>query len=66
MSEYQQGIYEEAANDLYKALKIIREIDGNLAFTDMYFSHRVIQGSYDILMSVAEDLYQRSKNEVES
>lgn len=62
MSEYELGLMQDTANDLYKALKILTDIDHNMGcITSVHYS--VILGCKDILSAVAEDLYEKSRGE---
>ncbi len=62
MTDYEKTIMRDASIDLYKALRIISDIDINLGLLDTYH-HQVIQGCASALHAVAEDLYAESREE---
>jgi len=62
MTDYELTLMNEAANDLYRAIKTISAIDHNLGYISSVH-YPVIQSCKDILQSVAEDLYAKSVGE---
>lgn len=55
-----------AAKDIYKATRIIGNIDNDLAYVDRASNYvKIIQSCEQILLTVAEELYQIAAAEAE-
>ena len=62
MTDYELGVMQDTANDLYKAVKILTDVDHNMGYI-LSVHYPVILGCKDILSAIAEDLYSRSKEQ---
>ena len=56
---YENEIIDSVIKDLYKAAKLLGDIDHNLAYTTTGNATNIIRSCEQILLYVAEDLYER-------
>nr|QMP83141.1 MAG: hypothetical protein [Caudoviricetes sp.] len=63
MTDYEKKIMRGASIDLYKALRIISELDINLGMLNDIHHNQVIQGCASALNAIADDLYAKSREE---
>ncbi len=62
-TEHEKQVMKEASNDLRKAIKIIDELDGNLGYV-LIPHNSIIRNCNSILSEIAEDLLQKSREEL--
>jgi hypothetical protein len=60
---YQNEIITDVIKDIYKATKLLSDIDHNLAFTTTGNATNIIRSCEQILLCVAEDLYEKKTKE---
>jgi hypothetical protein len=56
---YKNEVIDSVIKDLYKATKVLNDIDHDLAFVDSGNCVNIIRSCEQILLCVAEDLYER-------
>ena len=61
MTQYEQEIVRDIINDLYKATKILNDVNGNFGLVIETSSHHtIIDSCRQILLSVSEELIQKT------
>ena len=56
---YKNEVIDSVIKDLYKATKVLNDIDHNLPFVDSGSCVNIIRSCEQILLYVIEDLYER-------
>ena len=62
MTDYEKQVLRYAALDVYKAIKILGQIDHSLGYIDSPYSS-VIEGCRTVLFAISDDMYKHSAEE---